>query len=74
MNTELEDLRLLSLAEVAHVMGLSYETVRRMAKRRELPIVSIGKRAYVPVCALRSWLIRQSEVNDGSRRPTLRGA
>ncbi len=50
----------LSLREVAEQLGVSYDTVRRLLARYELPVVKLGKRSLrIPVAALDVYIHRR---------------
>lgn len=47
---------LLSLQDVARLLGISYSTVRKKPLRDQLPTIKIGTRVLVRRSALRKWL------------------
>tara|TARA_B100000614_G_C14529171_1_gene485801 strand:+ start:524 stop:1090 length:567 start_codon:yes stop_codon:yes gene_type:complete len=58
---------LLSLREVARLLGVSYSTVRKKPLRDELPAIKIGARVMVRRSALRKWLEARERKNRGGR-------
>lgn len=50
-----------SAKEAAHVIGVNYVTVLRLAKRADFPAVWIGRRVLIPKKALEEWLLRQAQ-------------
>ena len=67
---EPKDDDLLSLKEVARLLGVSYSTVRKKPLRDELPTIKIGSRVMVRRSALRKWL--ESRENGSRRRRSRR--
>lgn len=47
---------LLSLDQVAEVLGCTYEQVRRLVRERGLPVIHLGKYRRVDVRDLDTWL------------------
>ena len=58
---------LLSLREVARLLGVSYSTVRKKPLRDELPAIKIGARVMVRRSALRKWLEARERKSRGVR-------
>jgi len=58
---------LLSLREVARLLGVSYSTVRKKPLRDELPAIKIGARVMDRRSALRKWLEARERKSRGGR-------
>lgn len=53
---------LLSLAEVAHELGISRTTLWRLTTSGELPVVHIGSRSLIPRAALEKFIAERVRV------------
>jgi len=53
--------QLLSLSEAADILGLTYQTAYKWARRGELPTVRVAGRRRVPVAALDEILRRWND-------------
>jgi len=53
--------RLWDYADVAEYLRLAEVTVRKMVRRRELPVIRIGRRVLFDPSDIRSWLQTRKE-------------
>ncbi len=60
--------RLLDIEAVAEVLGVPVAHAREMRRRRELPIVRVGRYVKVREASLRAWLRQHEELGDAPRR------
>jgi excisionase family DNA binding protein len=61
METKLEDMRLLTLAEAAALLQVSTRTLQRMIRSGELPAFKVGGQWRLREALLRQWIeIRES--------------
>lgn len=64
----------LTVNEVAEALRVSAETVRRMARRGELPAMRLGPRMWrFPERAVVDWQERQQAIAAGAVRPIVLG-
>jgi excisionase family DNA binding protein len=66
MDTQLEDIRLLTLSEAAGLLQVSTRTLQRMIRSAELPAFKVGGQWRVRETQLRQW-IEKRESYDGER-------
>lgn len=64
----MENIRFLTVAEVAEILRVNVASVRRMVWRRSLPSVRIGRAVRIPASAVEALVARASE-RPGSRLP-----
>lgn len=50
-----EEKILLSVAEASKILGMTKNTVYELARTKEFPVISVGKRKFIPVKALEEW-------------------
>lgn len=53
--------KLLTLEEVAEILGISETTAKIWASRRVFPVVKVGRLIRMPPCALQEWIERNTE-------------
>lgn len=63
--------KLLSPSEVGDILGVHSKTVQRMAARREIPSLRVGRYWRFEPGAISLWLAEKSK--EGLTGPTLRG-
>ena len=72
METQLENLQLLTLAEAATVLQVSTRTLQRMIQSSELPAFKVGGQWRVRESQLRQWIEKRENPlagnHDGGRR------
>ena len=54
-----------TLYEVAAILGATWLTVNKMAKRNEFPVIKMGARYFVPKQRFHEWIDKQSDVKEG---------
>ena len=60
--------RLLTVHEVADILRLTTEGVYRLARRRAIPVVHVGRQVRVPEEGLRRWLEAGGTCSLGATR------
>jgi excisionase family DNA binding protein len=53
--------KLLTLKEVAKILGISETTAKIWASRRVFPVVKVGRLIRISPCALQEWVTRNTE-------------
>lgn len=55
-------------SEVAELLGVSFDTVKRMVRAGELPVVRLRGSVRIPRKALEQWLDDNAELAEGGGR------
>lgn len=63
----MEDKMLLSISEVAAVLGVSRPSIYQLIHSADFPIVRLGGRVLIPVKQLQEWLDEQVSIKGGDR-------
>jgi len=58
---EVKHLKLLSLTEVARLLGIGKDNVYSMLRAGQLGFIEIGKRKKIPVLEIQNYIIRQTQ-------------
>jgi excisionase family DNA binding protein len=58
--TDWENQTVLSIEDVAQILGLGRSTTYESARRGELPTLRVGRRILIPVSAFSKWLNQAS--------------
>lgn len=61
----MEDKMLLSISEVAAVLGISRPSIYQLIHSADFPIVRLGGRVLIPVKQLQEWLDEQVSIKGG---------
>lgn len=65
--------KLLTIPEVAEILGISESTAKIWASQRKFPVVKVGRLSRVSPLALKDWIRRQTEPRrEGTQNPELR--
>jgi excisionase family DNA binding protein len=59
--------RLLTIPQLAQVLGVSAPLVRTLIKRGEIPSIKVGQRNRVSVADARQWAASQRSAPNGAR-------
>ncbi len=55
--------KLLTLEEVAEILGISSSTAKTWASRRKFPVVKVGRLIRISPKALQEWIERKTEID-----------
>jgi excisionase family DNA binding protein len=66
MDTQLEDMRLLTLSEAAGLLQVSTRTLQRMIRSAELPAFKVGGQWRVRETQLRQWIEKRESYGGES--------
>ena len=66
--------RLISVKELAQVIGLSPATIYTLVERREIPVQRVRRRVMFAPSAIERWLARQAHPDRDTYRENLPGA
>lgn len=61
----MKDKMLLSISEVAAVLGISRPSIYQLIHSADFPIVRLGGRVLIPVKQLEDWLDEQVSIKGG---------
>ena len=59
-----KELLAISASETARILGVSRPTVYQLFRQKGFPVFKIGNRTLVSVEGLKTWIARQTEVNQ----------
>ncbi|NOR53124.1 MAG: helix-turn-helix domain-containing protein [Candidatus Aminicenantes bacterium] len=61
--------KLLTIKEVAEILGISISTAKIWASKRKIPVVKVGRLLRVAPEALEEYILRNTEWKKGEKRP-----